>query len=688
MMMDKCKCYHGDRLGVFVIILMCFLNLCKGVNAITVEGCENDDIVLSCAAETGTITITNVFYGRMNNDRCMGTNSGTTTTCISDTAQNAVEMVCNRKEECTFLVNNANLGESDPCQGVFKMITVDFICEDPCSCVSCPKPQFCEDGVCVCPNGYQPPDCNPLLPPIITSIACEGDTLSISCGTRKISILRAVYGREHDDECSGRNSDTTTDCVAAASMSTVVAMCQDMMSCFVTASSGVFGGDPCSGVFKYLEVEYSCVVPTVTCPDDVQVTCDPSSCEGAATWIEPSCTDGFEGTATVSCDPAADTNFLVGSDIPVTCTCIDDFGNTASCSFRVIVTAPTFVTIVSDPDVALNAAGVVSLTAITNTASLEDTITLTEIGEEPRHLISETTVIPFGNIYQITSSRKSVSSLFGTHKTSVTYSDGTVSEITTFVRPKSENLDTGGVYTVTGYPDMSNPKRLKDPLIFGIFGSNQKFIWTKNGKTLRNREPTLRITTVSGAEGIYTIRRQRQRVVWCVQIQVIIAECPRGFFSDSSGTTCTGTCGCTGGTCPGTTNQCPCLNGGVCGHDGKCLCPPCFQGRYCERPKQNTREILKAVDNGRVTTFTCSDIPGGSDDCRCSLFCYGELYGCRCGCGWRGNGCNKKCQRGWYGAGCLQKCNCMSDSQCHHVTGACTGPCPTGFTGFNCQLTE
>lgn len=98
------------------------------------------------------------------------------------------------------------------------------------------------------------------------------------------------------------------------------------------------------------------------------------------------------------------------------------------------------MTIVSDPDVALNAAGVVSLTAITNTASLEDTITLTEIGEEPRHLISETTVIPFGNIYQITSSRKYVSSLFGTHKTSVTYSDGTVSEITTFVRPKSGNF--------------------------------------------------------------------------------------------------------------------------------------------------------------------------------------------------------------------------------------------------------
>lgn len=60
---------------VLTYLLSFYALLFIGVNAITVEGCENDDIVLSCAAETGTITITNVFYGRMNNDRCVGTRS-------------------------------------------------------------------------------------------------------------------------------------------------------------------------------------------------------------------------------------------------------------------------------------------------------------------------------------------------------------------------------------------------------------------------------------------------------------------------------------------------------------------------------------------------------------------------------------------------------------------------------------
>ena len=82
-------------------------------------------------------------------------------------------------------------------------------------------------------------------------VACEGQGMSINCGSSKvIDISYASYGRTENGVCGNGGS---TNCHAGSSMSEARRECQGLQRCILQASNSVFG-DPCGGTRKYLEV--------------------------------------------------------------------------------------------------------------------------------------------------------------------------------------------------------------------------------------------------------------------------------------------------------------------------------------------------------------------------------------------------------------------------------------------------
>ena len=97
---------------------------------------------------------------------------------------------------------------------------------------------------------------------------CEGSTLEISCPDgEKIDILAVTYGRLSSEQCTeGRGAEdnvwSRTDCDSENDLDIVRGLCQRQQQCQVAATNAVFG-DPCGGVFKYLEIDYKCAAKGV-----------------------------------------------------------------------------------------------------------------------------------------------------------------------------------------------------------------------------------------------------------------------------------------------------------------------------------------------------------------------------------------------------------------------------------------
>ncbi|XP_071480870.1 L-rhamnose-binding lectin CSL3-like [Diadema antillarum] len=91
-----------------------------------------------------------------------------------------------------------------------------------------------------------------------SALACEGETLSISCDANFIiRIFSASYGRQCSHICLKGSPSTTTNCDSDKSLSVVTSACDGKRSCTVGASNSVFD-DPCVGTYKYLYVTYEC----------------------------------------------------------------------------------------------------------------------------------------------------------------------------------------------------------------------------------------------------------------------------------------------------------------------------------------------------------------------------------------------------------------------------------------------
>jgi hypothetical protein len=102
------------------------------------------------------------------------------------------------------------------------------------------------------------------------------------------------------------------------------------------------GGEAWAGGPKVTRVEYTdpyplrdTTPPEIVCPSDIVVGNDPGQCSAVVNFPVPNATDNRPGVV-VECDPAPGSVFQKGPT-QVACTATDAAGNTASCSFNVVV---------------------------------------------------------------------------------------------------------------------------------------------------------------------------------------------------------------------------------------------------------------------------------------------------------------------------------------------------------------
>lgn len=93
-------------------------------------------------------------------------------------------------------------------------------------------------------------------------VTCEGKKSTVSCAHKpgtSLHITHANYGRTALDVCLHPILSTAnSNCRESNSLTVVRQLCEHRVSCMITASNSVFG-DPCGGIYKYLEVGFECV---------------------------------------------------------------------------------------------------------------------------------------------------------------------------------------------------------------------------------------------------------------------------------------------------------------------------------------------------------------------------------------------------------------------------------------------
>ncbi|KAK9512858.1 hypothetical protein O3M35_001183 [Rhynocoris fuscipes] len=187
--------------------------------------CEDETLELTCP-NGFVLDIRNAMYGRRNLLYCTMVGSKVND-CSATTALSVVRSRCNRRETCSIPAHNNIFG--DPCAGTAKYLEVTYECKKV---------------------------------DIITKYACENDVVHLKCREEDsyIYIANVLYGRTNPAVCSVflDRQVVSNKCKASNALSIVQAKCDHLRECKIKASNEVFG-DPCSGTFKYIEVDFQCL---------------------------------------------------------------------------------------------------------------------------------------------------------------------------------------------------------------------------------------------------------------------------------------------------------------------------------------------------------------------------------------------------------------------------------------------
>ncbi|XP_077981766.1 adhesion G protein-coupled receptor L1-like [Glandiceps talaboti] len=242
--------------------------------------CNNDVLSLRCPSDINDgvdeINVLTAEYGRWSHSTTseLCTSEGVDSDSITDScrfnssrARHAVSVFCNGRQECSFIVSSSTMGfTSDICPHTYKYAEVLYECREPNS---------------------------------LPTIECERDRgQRISCETNNdkpfIFIEYANYGRLERDICTSVQGVSTGECRSMTSLVVVSERCNGRKVCTLSADN-VYFGDPCTGVYKYLEVRYRCVDQAperdwYPLPDGFPVIIDPEYCPDTSidgiTWPE------------------------------------------------------------------------------------------------------------------------------------------------------------------------------------------------------------------------------------------------------------------------------------------------------------------------------------------------------------------------------------------------------------------
>ncbi|XP_062396247.1 L-rhamnose-binding lectin CSL3 [Sardina pilchardus] len=199
----------------------------NGIEAKRYSVCEGQTGHLSCG--WGSIKVISASYGRSNRDTC---SSGRPSSQLSNTQCHQHQSLrimsdrCNGMSSCAVPVTNMVF--SDPCVRTYKYLDVSFVCD-----------------------------------PVKRSVTCEHMQNVISCEEGSLIIHHANYGRREILTCPHRYA-KTSHCYHSQT-DNLRSRCNGKESCQLHASNAVFS-DPCPGVYKYLEVTYSCTLSEMEVP--------------------------------------------------------------------------------------------------------------------------------------------------------------------------------------------------------------------------------------------------------------------------------------------------------------------------------------------------------------------------------------------------------------------------------------
>ncbi|XP_073982775.1 rhamnose-binding lectin-like isoform X3 [Rhodnius prolixus] len=209
------------KLFLFSVFLSIIIAVTGGEPMKTL-GCENDSVYLSCP-KGYAVDVLSALYGKKDRRICHHPGNDNAN-CAAGNALTITKFKCNGKQNCVIEASNRVFG--DPCWGTIKYLEVTY-------------------------------DCKKVI--ISTTTACEHKTLKISCPHGSyLWIVNALYGRVNPLTCFEEGQKTaTTNCDASTAMGVLESRCNNLRECTIVAENSVFG-DPCFGIFKYLEVDYEC----------------------------------------------------------------------------------------------------------------------------------------------------------------------------------------------------------------------------------------------------------------------------------------------------------------------------------------------------------------------------------------------------------------------------------------------
>nr|XP_057940082.1 rhamnose-binding lectin-like [Doryrhamphus excisus] len=182
------------------------------------------EVNYTCEA-SGVISIKGGLYGRADPEMCKEGRPPqqlANTACSQAGAVDVLKSRCNGKKSCEMNINDFKT--SDPCPGIYKYLETNFTC--------LPTPRV---------------------------VACQNSLAYLSCDAGKvIAVQESNFGRRDQTTCIyNRPSSQVQNDQCTSSSSDVKNSCNGKNSCTISASGSVFG-DPCGGVYKYLEVVYVC----------------------------------------------------------------------------------------------------------------------------------------------------------------------------------------------------------------------------------------------------------------------------------------------------------------------------------------------------------------------------------------------------------------------------------------------
>ncbi|KAK7132557.1 hypothetical protein R3I93_018938 [Phoxinus phoxinus] len=181
--------------------------------------CEGESAHPKC--DSGFIKVIKANYGRTDCKTCASgkpANQLSNKLCRTEASLSIMSARCDGRKSCTVPAVNSVF--SDPCVGTYKYLDVSYNCI-----------------------------------PAKTSVTCENHRSVIKCCKGVIHVHHANYGRRDLATCPHTLA-TTPDCYSPQT-SSLRSRCDGKKSCQLNASNSVFS-DPCVGVYKYLEVTYSC----------------------------------------------------------------------------------------------------------------------------------------------------------------------------------------------------------------------------------------------------------------------------------------------------------------------------------------------------------------------------------------------------------------------------------------------